>query len=124
MNNKVIILYLLMLLFHVAHIFEETWGRFWIMNGFGMKWFLIVNLILFSFPLLFFYLYLIKYKYAFYLCILYSIIMILNGVGHNVAYFITGKYFDGFAGGITGIFLILIGFPLFLNLIKDLKLKT
>ncbi len=31
-NNKVFIYYLLMLSAHVAHVFEEIWGQFWILN--------------------------------------------------------------------------------------------
>ena len=33
-ENTVILFYLLLLVGHVAHIFEETWGRFWLMNAF------------------------------------------------------------------------------------------
>jgi len=35
--------------------------------------------------------------------------MVLQGIGHNVATIITGRYTDGFAGGYTGIGLIIIG---------------
>lgn len=121
LTNRIIALFLLMLVFHVAHVFEEVYGRFWILNNVGLKWFLIINWILFLFPVFFFYLLLSGYKYSFYLGMLYSIIMIINGVMHNVAYFVTGKYFDGFAGGITGLFLILIGIPLFFNLKKQIN---
>jgi hypothetical protein len=31
-NNKVITFYLLMLVSYVAHVFEEIWGQFWILN--------------------------------------------------------------------------------------------
>ena len=120
LDNRVIVLYLFMLAFHVAHVFEEVYGRFWILNSVGLKWFLIINWILFLFPLLFFYLLLAGYKLSIYLGMLYSLIMIINGLMHNTAYFVTGKYFDGFAGGITGIFLILTGIPLFFNLKKKL----
>lgn len=40
---------------------------------------------------------------------LYANVMILNGVGHGLATLITGRYFDGFAGGITGIGLAVFG---------------
>ena len=32
-NGKVIPLFLLMLVAHVAHILEETWGRFWLIDA-------------------------------------------------------------------------------------------
>ena len=40
---------------------------------------------------------------------IYAGIMILNGLGHNVGAVVTGRYFDGFAGGYTGIAFVLIG---------------
>jgi len=36
--------------------------------------------------------------------------MVLNGLGHNIAYIITGEYFGTFAGNFTGILLILMEF--------------
>jgi len=35
-KNKVIIFYLLLIVNHVAHVFEEVWGRFWILNEVGL----------------------------------------------------------------------------------------
>ena len=53
----------------------------------------------------------------------YAAIMTLNGLGHNVATLVTGRYWDGFAGGMTGIGLILIGTPL-LYLLRKKKPDT
>jgi len=112
-HSKVIILYLLMLVGHVAHILEETWGRFWLLDAFfGLGWFLVVNWVLFCIPVVFFYFVLHEKRWAFYLSMIYAGIMILNGVGHNVATIVTGKYFGGFAGGYAGIGLLLIGPPM------------
>jgi hypothetical protein len=112
-HSKVIIFYLLMLVGHVAHILEETWGRFWLVDAFyGLGCFLVVNWVLFCIPIVIFYFVLHKKRWAFYLSMIYAGIMILNGVGHNVATIVTGKYFGGFAGGYTGIALLLIGPPM------------
>jgi hypothetical protein len=94
----------------VAHIFEEVWGGFWLMKHvFGLGWFLVVNWILFCIPVMIFYFVLREKRWAYYLSFVYAGIMIANGVGHNIATIITGRYFDGFAGGYTGIGLLLAG---------------
>lgn len=49
----------------------------------------------------------------------YAAIMILNGVGHNLATRVTGRYRDGFAGGVTGIGLIPIGLSMLYLLRKE-----
>jgi hypothetical protein len=112
-NEKVVLLFLLMLVGHVAHVFEETWGRFWLMNAFfGLGWFLIVNWLLFCIPIILFYYVLRERRWAYNMSLLYTGFMILQGVGHNVATIITGRYFDGFAGGYTGIAFLIVGPPL------------
>ena len=121
-NSKVAFFYLLMLVGHVAHIFEETWGRFWLTDAFyGLGWFLVANWVLFCVPVVFFYFVLHEKRWAFYLSIVYAGIMILNGVGHNITTIVTGKYFGGFAGGYTGIGLLLIGPPMIHYLRKGLS---
>jgi hypothetical protein len=113
MNKKIIFFYLLLLLFHVAHVMEEAWGRFWLMNEiFGLGWFLVINWFLFSIPVFIFYFLLQNKKPAVYLALIYAVIMVINGLGHNIMTLATGKYFGGYAGGFTGIFLILTGVPL------------
>jgi len=98
-----------MLLAQVAHTFEEVWGRFWLVNAFGFGWFLLVNWLLLLIPVLFFYFVLLAKRWAYYLSIIYAGIMILNGIGHNIATLVTGRYFNGFAGGFSGIIFIVIG---------------
>lgn len=123
-SNRLIILYLMMLTFHVAHVFEEIWGRFWIMNAiYGMGWFMVINWLLFCLPVIFFFYILKTKRWAFYMGLIYSIVMILNGLVHNIATIVTGKYYDGFAGGFTGIVLIIIGIPLSITLIHEMKIK-
>jgi hypothetical protein len=112
-NNRVIPLYLVMLLGHMAHILEEIWGRFWLIRGvFGLGWYLIGNWILLSIPVALFYFLLTGRRLAYVLSIVYVSIMIANGLGHNIATLVSGKYFDGYAGGYTGVGLVLVGLPL------------
>ena len=47
--------------------------------------------------------------------------MILQGFGHTIATFITGRYFNGFAGGYTGIGLIIAGSFLIRYLVKGIR---
>jgi hypothetical protein len=119
-KNTLIPIYLLMLVVHVGHVLEEIWGRFWIMNAaLGLGWFLVVNWILFCIPVALFYGVLRGKRWAYTLSMVYAAIMILNGAGHNVATLVTGRYWDGFAGGVTGIGLILIGLSLLYLLRKE-----
>jgi hypothetical protein len=113
--------YLLMLAAHVAHVFEEVWGRFWIMDAvFGPGWFLVVNWLLFCIPVAFFYFALRERRWAYRMSVLYAGFMVLNGIVHNAALMLTGRYFGGFAGAYTGIAFILIGPPLIYYLRKGL----
>jgi hypothetical protein len=123
-RNKVIILYLLLFVNHVAHVFEEVWGRFWILNKVGLGKFLAINLLLFCIPVLLFYFVIQEKRWACKLSILYAGFMALQGVGHNFVTIITGRYFDGFAGGFTGIGLFIIGTLLAFYLYKGLKNKV
>lgn len=117
-----ILLFLLMLVLHLAHVLEEVWGKFFMMEAvLGMGWFLMINGILWCIPLIIL-CFLIKGKYYSYiLAIIYSSIMLINGFAHNVLTLITGRYYKGFAGGFTGIGLVMIGIPLILILWKKIR---
>jgi hypothetical protein len=120
-KDKVIFFYLLMLVGHVAHIFEETWGKFFLIDAvFGLGWFLVANWVLFCIPVVFFYFVLRDRPWAYYMSMVYAGIMILNGVAHIVAMTTTGKYFNGFAGAYTGIGLLLIGPPMIYYLRREM----
>ena len=58
-------------------------------------------------------------RWAYTLSIVYAAIMTINGLGHTVATLVTGRYWDGFAGGVTGIGLTLIGLSLLYLLRKE-----
>jgi hypothetical protein len=110
-----------LLLFHLAHVFEEVWGQFRaieILGGLG--WFLMINWLLFGLVLGIFYFILAGKHRAYYLGIAYALIMVLNGIGHNIAMIVTGDYFGGYAGGFSGIGLILVGGALAYYLRKEL----
>lgn len=103
-------LYLLLLVGHVAHVFEEVWGRFWFVGAFGgLGGFLVVNWVLLCAPVALLYFVLHGRRWAYGLAMVYAGIMVLNGIVHNVATIVSGRYFDGFAGGYTGIGLFLAG---------------
>jgi phosphoglycerol transferase MdoB-like AlkP superfamily enzyme len=121
MPARIIALYLALLAFHVAHVFEEVWGRFWLMQAvYGLGWYLVANWVLFCIPLAIGYFLLTTRRgWAYILSMGYAGIMVLNGIGHNVATLVTGRYFDGFAGGFTGIALIACGMPLLYQLWKS-----
>ena len=120
-KSRIEIFYLLMLVNHVAHVFEEVWGRFWLLNKVGLGLYLSINLILFCIPVLLFYFVLNDKKWAIRLSILYAGFMALQGIGHNVATIITGRYTDGYAGGYTGIGLAIVGTGLIYYLIKEIR---
>ncbi len=119
--NKVNLFYLLLLLFHVGHVFEEAWGEFRVVGMIGLGWFLVVNWFLFSIPLVIFYFILEKRRTAYILGMLYGAVMTLNGIGHNIVTIITGRYFGFAAGGFTGIGLILTGLPLIYYLNREFR---
>ena len=120
-KNKIICWYLLILCVHIAHVFEEIWGRFWLLNKFGLGLYLSINWVLFCIPVLLFYFVLNGKRWAVKLSILYAGFMALQGFGHNIATIDTGKYFDGFAGGFTGIGLMIVGSALIFYLLKENK---
>ena len=117
-QNRIVALYLLILVGHVAHVFEEVWARFWPMQAvYGLGWFLVANWVLFCIPVVAFCFILQKKRWAYYLGVIYAGVMILNGLGHNVATILTGRYFGGFAGGYTGIAFLIVG-PLLIQFLR------
>jgi hypothetical protein len=85
----------------------------------GLGWFLAANWVLFCIPVTLFYFVLRGRRWAYDLSMVYAGVMILNGAGHNVATLVTGRYFDGFAGGYSGIVVALIGLPMVYYLRKE-----
>jgi len=122
-KKKLVIFFLLMLINHIAHVFEEVWGQFFLLNRVGLGTYLIVNLILFCIPVMFFYFVLYDRLWAIKLSIVYAVFMSIQGLGHNIATIISGRYYDGFAGGFTGIGLIIFGFGLIYYLLKELRTR-
>jgi hypothetical protein len=122
-KNKVVIIYLLLLINHVAHVFEEVWGRFWLIEKVGLGKYLAINLLLFSIPVLLFYFVLNDKRWAIKISIAYAGFMALQGIGHNAAAIISGRYFNGFAGGYTGIGLAIIGTMLVYFLLKEIRTR-
>jgi hypothetical protein len=122
LKNKIIFSYLLLLVLHIAHVFEEVWAGFWLIQAvYGLGWFLVANWILFCIPVMIFYFVLQEKRWAYYLSFVYAGIMVINGIGHNIAVIVTGRYFNGFAGGYTGIGLLLVGLLLIYFLWQQLR---
>ena len=119
-KNKIILYYLLLITFHFGHVLEETWGRFWMVNTFGLGLYLFINWILFFILVTLLYFVILEKRAAYHLSIAYAVFMVLNGAGHNIATLFTGKYFNGFAGGFSGLGLIITGIPLFTILYKNI----
>jgi hypothetical protein len=120
-KNKITIFYLSMLLTHLAHVFEEILGRFWLLNKFGLGWYLAGNWLLFCIPVILFYFVLNDKPWAYKLSVVYAGFMGLQGIGHNIATIVTGKYINGYAGGYSGIVLLIISIPMIYYLVKDIK---
>jgi hypothetical protein len=120
MRSRAVLFYLLMLLAHIAHVFEEVWARFWILQRIGLGGFLAANWVLFSIPVTLLYFILHRKRWAFQLAILYAGFMGVQGFVHNIATIVTGRYFGGYAGGFSGIAMILISWPLVRHLIKEM----
>jgi hypothetical protein len=120
-KSRITIFFLFMLLAHVAHVFEEIWGRFWLLNKFGLGLYLTGNWILLCIPVVLFFFVLHDKRWAYKLSVVYAGFMGLQGIGHNIATIVTGKYFNGFAGGYSGIVLFIISIPLTYFLVKGIK---
>jgi hypothetical protein len=101
--------YLGLIAFHAAHVLEEVFGRFVVLHRLGLAAFLAANWVLFCAPLVLFYFWLAGRRWARAMSVIYAGIMVLNGLGHIVMTLATGRYFDGYAGGITGLGLIASG---------------
>lgn len=113
-----VIAYLCLLAFHVAHILEEIFGGFVVLHKIGLARFMAVNWVLFLIPMTFFYFWLLGRRWAHRMSVLYAGLMILNGLGHNIMTLATGRYFDGYAGGFSGIGLAISGIFLLVLLLR------
>jgi hypothetical protein len=116
-------LYLVLIVLHVAHIFEEAWGHFFmieILNSLG--WFLIINWIIIACVALIFFFYLQGKRWSIYAGIVYASAMWINGLVHLAATAFTGRYLHGFAGAVSGCGLLVVAPFLVRSLLKELRL--
>jgi hypothetical protein len=122
-QRSIVLLYLLLLLCHIVHVFEEIWGRFIAIEVIGsLTLFLAVNVLVFAVVLSILYFYLLEKRWAIYAAIFYAIAMSVNGLGHIAATLLTGHYFSGFAGAASGVALLIVGLPLAYKLTKEVHL--
>jgi len=101
--------YLGLIVFHVAHILEEVLGNFVVLRKLGLGPFLAVNWALLCLPVAVFYFWLLGRRWAYRMSVLYAGFMVLNGFVHIVMTLATGRYFDGYAGGFSGLGLAVWG---------------
>jgi hypothetical protein len=98
-----------MLAAHVVHVFEEVWGRFWLVDALGLGPYLALNWLLFCLLVGIFAGILRGWPPAFALGAIYAGVMLVQGIGHGAGALVTGRYHGGFAGGVTGIALAIVG---------------
>ena len=122
MVKKSILLFAVLLLLQIAHIFEEILGNAWFIEELygSLRNFILVMIILFIIPLFLFYFFLKNRKLAYPLILIYVSIMLLDGLIHIIETLIFKKYFNGSAGLFTGIFFIIVGTMLIYYIKKEM----
>lgn len=123
-KQQLLALYLLMLLAHQAHVVEEAWGRFFLVELYGLGLYLALNWLLLCIPVGLLFFVMVDRPLAYTLSLIYAGFMAVQGIGHNVLTIVTGRYFDGFAGGLTGIVLCVLGLLLFRALWQERRVLT
>lgn len=119
---KIFVYYILLLLFHILHVVEEIFGNAYFIESFygGLRNFLLIMILLWVIPAILFYFLLKRNKAAIYLSLIYSIIIIIDGLDHIIEFFIIGKYFNGAAGLFTGIIFLPLGILLIISLRREI----
>ncbi len=123
--NKLVSTYVLLLLLHTLHILEEIIGsaRFIHTIYGGLSNFLFVNIVLLMIPLMLFYFVIKQNKISLCLAMLYSLIMLIDGLDHIITYLMSTPYIGGAAGIVTGILFIPTSILLFTTLLTILYEK-
>ena len=119
---KIFVYYILLLLFHILHVVEEIFGNAYFIESFygGLRNFLLIMILLWVIPAIILYFLLKRNKTAIYLSLIYSIIIIIDGLDHIIEFFIIGKYFNGAAGLFTGIIFLPLGILLIISLRREI----
>jgi len=100
--------YLSLYFFHILHVLEEYRCGFQAVRILGDDVFLAANAVFLALPLVIFFYILDGHRPAFLMGQIYAVVMVVNGLGHNLATLITGRYGE-FAGGVSGVGLIAFG---------------
>ena len=104
--------YLSMLALHAAHVVEELLAGFRVAERLGARRFVLLNACLFAVPAGLYVGLLRDSQRACRLGRVYAGFMVFHGFQHNLLTILTRRYRHGFAGGLTGIGLVLTGIPL------------
>ncbi len=116
-------LFALLLFGHALHVAEEALGRFWLVDFFGLPLFVASNILLWVAALVLFLQVKRGLRWAFIVALVYVAFMALQGIGHNVGWAISGRYFGGFAGGLSGLFMLSVGVPLWFRLRRSVPAR-
>jgi len=117
-RRKLIAWFVLQVLAQVAHIIEELLGRMFVIDIIGVPVYLVLTCLMTGFIVLAFVECLKGKRWAYRIMIVYSLVMIVNGIGHNLAPYLIGDRLGSLAGEYTGLVLIVLS-PIFLvQLIK------
>ncbi|MBI2655300.1 HXXEE domain-containing protein [Candidatus Woesearchaeota archaeon] len=119
---KIFVYYILLLLFHILHVIEEIFGNAYFIESFygGLRNFLLIMILLWVIPAIILYFLLKRNKTAIYLSLVYSIIMVIDGLDHIIEFLIMGKYFNGAAGLFTGIIFLPLSILLIILLRREI----
>lgn len=122
MKYRLVLSYILMLLVHQAHIYEEILGHYFLIGYMGDQLYLIGNWLLFSIPLGLLYL-VIRWdkKWVYYLSIIYVVMMMFQGIEHILMSFVDDSLFVVYSGEITGLAIYIVGIPLVYYLYMNIE---
>jgi len=111
-QRRASVFYALVIAAYVAHFFEEACGGFIAIDRIGGLYvFIAVNLAIFSAAVFILVRITAGKRWALKAGLVFSALMIANGVGHITAALFIGHTIEGIVGHYTGIALIIVGIP-------------
>lgn len=110
-----------MLIAHQAQIFEELWDHSILVTSIGENGYIMLNWLLFCIPLAMLYFIFVDNKWAYYLSVIYTIIMMFLGVERIVMSFVQGDLTTTFPLVLTGAIIYIIGIPMVYYIYKNIE---
>lgn len=121
MKSRLILMYILMLIAHQAQIFEELWDHSILVTSLGEGGYIMLNWILFCIPMALLYFIFIDKKWAYYLSVVYTIIMMLQGVERIIMSAVQDTLITTLPIVLTGAIIYLIGIPMVYYIYKNVE---